>query len=181
MKKYKIIYADPPWTPKISEILGKRWIKINKASPQKHYFTMSVDEISNLNVPSAEQAHLYLWVVNPHIDWGYKVARSWGFEVWQMLTWCKKGLGVGRFQCNTEHLLVCRKGERKGNPFGFTKGTYFMWDRGKHSQKPSIVKKLIVEWSGDLPRIELFAREKTEGWDVWGNEVESDIDLEANP
>lgn len=47
----------------------------------------------------------------------------------------------------------------------------------KHSKKPAIVRDKIVQLFGDLPRIELFARQKTEGWDVWGNEVESDIVL----
>ena len=47
-----------------------------------------------------------------------------------------------------------------------------------HSQKPQEVREKIVELLGDLPRIELFAREKTDGWDVWGNEVECDIDME---
>lgn len=51
--------------------------------------------------------------------------------------------------------------------------------RGKHSQKPAIIRERIVQLVGDLPRIELFARQKTEGWDVWGNEVESDIKLES--
>lgn len=178
MNKYQIIYADPPWQPRISKILGNKWVKINKSSPQKHYSTMSVKEISELNIPFAEQAHLYLWAINPHIDWGYEVARAWGFEVWGILTWCKNGLGTGRFQSNTEHLLVCRKGKRQNNPFGFTKGTHHNWKRGYHSEKPDIVRDLIVQWSGDLPRIELFARQKTNGWDVWGNEVESDIELE---
>mgnify|MGYP000773360492 FL=1 len=48
----------------------------------------------------------------------------------------------------------------------------------EHSKKPAVVREKIVELVGDLPRIELFAREKTKGWDVWGNEVESDIELE---
>lgn len=68
-------------------------------------------------------AHLWLWVLSQHIDWGYMVARAWGFEPLQTLTWCKPGLGVGRFQCNTEHVLLCRKGGRHGNPFGPTNGT----------------------------------------------------------
>ncbi|KKK66984.1 hypothetical protein LCGC14_2958600, partial [marine sediment metagenome] len=134
-KKYQVIYADPPWTPKISKILGKKWTGMNKASPQKHYNTMEVAEICKLNVPSATQAQLYLWALSPHVDWGYKVAEAWGFEIWQILTWCKPGLGTGRFQCNTEQLLVGRKGSRKDFPFGRTGGTYFDWPRGKHSCK----------------------------------------------
>ena len=42
----------------------------------------------------------------------------------------------------------------------------------RHSQKPDVVKDRIVELCGDVPRIELFARQSTKGWDVWGNEVE---------
>ena len=49
--------------------------------------------------------------------------------------------------------------------------------RKKHSSKPICIKNDILRLFGDLPRIELFAREKTEGWDVWGNEVESDINI----
>ncbi len=49
--------------------------------------------------------------------------------------------------------------------------------RSRHSEKPDEVRKRIIQLCGDVPRIELFAREKKEGWDVWGNEVESDIDL----
>jgi N6-adenosine-specific RNA methylase IME4 len=55
--------------------------------------------------------------------------------------------------------------------------TWIEHKRLRHSQKPQIFRDLILKASGDLPRIELFAREKTPGWDVWGNEVESDIQL----
>ena len=52
-----------------------------------------------------------------------------------------------------------------------------MSPRERHSKKPDEIRNRIVELFGDLPRIELFAREKTSGWDVWGNEVESSIRL----
>lgn len=48
---------------------------------------------------------------------------------------------------------------------------------GTHSQKPKQIRDEIVKLFGDLPRLEMFARVKTEGWDVWGNEVESSIKL----
>lgn len=47
----------------------------------------------------------------------------------------------------------------------------------EHSKKPDVVRERIIELAGDLPRIELFARQKHDGWDVWGNEVPCDIDL----
>lgn len=109
--KYRTIIADPPWTPTLNAGHPSY-----KAGPQRQYRTMSVRDICSLKVPAAKQAHLWLWVVSQHVDWGYEVARAWGFEPWNMLTWTKPGLGVGRFQCNSEHVLVCRRGPRHGNP-----------------------------------------------------------------
>lgn len=50
----------------------------------------------------------------------------------------------------------------------------------QHSEKPNEVRERIVTLMGNLPRIELFARQKVSGWDSWGNEVESDIDLKGD-
>ena len=51
----------------------------------------------------------------------------------------------------------------------------------EHSRKPEQAREKIVELMGDIPRIELFAREKNKGWDVWGNEVDSTITLHEIP
>lgn len=177
MKKYQTILADPPWEPSISKILGQKWTHINKASPHKHYNVMPVEEICSMHIPSAQQAHLWIWALNQHVDWAYQVARAWGFEPWQMITWCKPGLGTGRFQCNTEQVVLCRKGSRHGNPFGMTNGTWFQWPRGVHSLKPNAFYDL-VERVSPAPYLELFARFKRLGWDSWGNEVDSDINIE---
>ena len=96
---YSTVVADPPWT----HALGSTWATAttDKARPQKHYQTATLDEIISHQPPTAKQAHLWLWVLPQHIDWGYTVARAWGFEPQQTVTWAKPGLGVGRFQCNT--------------------------------------------------------------------------------
>lgn len=169
----RTIVADPPWTPAISTILGPLWTAKNKASPQKHYEVMTVEEICGIQPPAAEQAHLWLWVLNQHVDWGHQVAEAWGFQVWQMLTWCKPGLGTGRFQANTEQVLLCRKGNRQGNPFGMTHGTWFQWPRSSHSTKPNAFYDLVEQVSPG-PYLELFARRRRLGWDAWGNEVDHD-------
>ena len=130
---------------------------------------MSVDEIKAIQVPSAKQAHLWLWVLTPHVDWGHEVARAWGFAPITMLTWCKPGLGVGRFQCNTEHVLVARKGSRHGNPFGKTGGTFFHWQRGRHSEKPQAFFDLVERVSPG-PRLEMFSRAVRPGWDGHGDQ-----------
>lgn len=178
---FRCIVADPPWTPAMSMINSSSSgvQKIGKPNPQNLYPTMSVDEICALSPPSAEQAHLWLWCLNQHTDWGHKVAIAWGFQVLQMITWCKPGLGTGRFQCNTEQVLICRKGPRQGNPFGMTGGTWFNWPRGRHSEKPDVFYDL-VERVSPAPRLEMFARTRRLGWAAWGNEVASTIEITTN-
>lgn len=171
IKLYKTIVADPPWQPTMAIVNSPAsGVGAPKASPQRHYTTLSVEEICHMVPPSEKQAHLWLWVLSPHIDWGYHVSRAWGFEPLQTITWCKPGLGVGRFQCNTEHVLLCRKGSRQGNPFGMTHGTHFSWPRGCHSEKPDEFYDLVQSVSPG-PYLEMFARRFRAGWMVTGNEV----------
>lgn len=164
----RTIVADPPWTP----ALGASWATrfTDKARPQAQYQTLSVDEIIALKPDSAPQSHLWLWVLNQHVDWGYQVARAWGFEPAQMLTWCKPGLGVGRFQCNSESVLLCRKGSRHGNPFGPTGGTHFNWPRARHSEKPDAFYEL-VEAVSPPDYHEMFARRNRRGWSQMGDQL----------
>ncbi len=175
---YRTIVADPPWTPNLGGTWGAR---TDKGRPQRFYDVMSLQDIAALQVPAAGQSHLYLWCLTQHVDWGYYVARAWGFEPVTLLTWCKRGPGVGRFRCNTEHVLVARKGSRHGNPFGqggrhsqATDGTYFDWPRGRHSAKPAAFYELVERLSPG-PYLEMFARDRRLGWDAWGNEVDSDV------
>jgi len=178
VKKYKTIVADPPWLPS----LGATWKEaVGKPRPQNVYQCLSVAEISAFKIPSENQAHLYLWCLSQHADWGFSVARAWGFDPVTMLTWIKPGLGVGRFQCNTEQIIIARKGPRQGNPFGFggrnasaTGGTAFNWARGRHSEKPAEFFKMVEKISPG-PFLEMFARKPRVNWDIWGDEVVSDV------
>lgn len=172
VERYKTVVADPPWTPELGATWATRFT--DKARPQKHYETLTVEQICELKPPTEPQAHLWLWVLNQHVDWGYRVAEAWGFKVWQMVTWCKPGLGTGQFQCNTEQVLVCRKGPRHGNPFGATGGTWHQWPRGRHSAKPREFYQLVERCSPG-PYLEMFARENRLGWECWGNECEPDL------
>ena len=167
-KKYNIIYADPPWQYKRNG--GK--------SAESIYNVMDLDDIKNMPIQdiTEDQAHLYLWVTNPMIKEGLEVCESWGFEYKTMLTWVKTYkdgtpvMGMGYyFRGCTEHIIFGVKNKKLCNNKS-TKNIVFSNQR-KHSQKPNEVRDLIVNSSGDLPRIELFAREQTEGWDVCGNEV----------
>lgn len=176
--KFPCIVADPPWWPSLHRNTVGRTIGKYRAGPQRYYPLMEVEEIAALRPPSASKSHLWLWVLNQHVDWGYQVARSWGFEPQQMLTWCKPGLGIGQFQCNTESVLLCRKGGPSDNAFGKTGGTWFQWPRGRHSEKPADFFRLVESVSPG-PRLEMFARTKRDGWHAWGNEVAKDIEIES--
>ena len=167
-KKYNIIYADPPWQYKRNG--GK--------SAESKYDVMSLDAIKDLPVNniSEDNSHLYMWVTNPFISEGLEVCKSWGFEYKTLLTWVKTYkdgspiMGMGYyFRGATEHIIFGVKGKKLCNNRN-TKNIFFNIQR-QHSQKPSCVKEIIVKSSGDLSRIELFAREETDGWDCWGNET----------
>ena len=149
-----------------------------RKGPQGYYPTLSLPEICRLAPVTADKCHLWLWVLSQHIDWGYAVARAWGFEPQQMVTWAKPTLGTGQFQCNTEHALICRKGGPVENAFGMTGGTWFDWPRRTHSEKPEEFFTLVEKVSPG-PYLEMFARRKREGWSAWGNEVTNDVDLHS--
>lgn len=175
---FRTIVADPPWEPALHRNTVGRREGPYRAGPQRYYPVMRVDEIAKMRPPSAPKSHLWLWVLNQHVDWGYQVARAWGFEPQQMITWNKPGLGTGQFQCNTESILVCRKGGPVGNAFGKSGGTGFNWPRGRHSAKPAAFFELVERVSPG-PYLEMFARERRPGWFAFGNEVHSDVEIAA--
>lgn len=132
----RTIVADPPWWPRLHANTKGRAAGPYRTGPQRYYRLLTVEQIEAMAPATAKKAHLWLWVINQHVDWGYRVARAWGFEPQQMVTWCKPTLGTGQFQSNTESVLVCRKGGPVGNAFGRTHGTHFTWRRRRHSEKP---------------------------------------------
>jgi len=178
--KYNIIYADPPWKYKES------W---GNGSNEHTYPTMTNSDIEALPVSdiTADQAHLYLWVTNPFIEQGLAVCKAWGFEYKTLITWIKTysngvpEMGMGYyFRGCTEHIIFGVKGKKKVLN-KTTKNMFMEKNPRKHSQKPASTRDLIVASSGDLPRIELFARQQVKGWDTWGNEVPNDINLTPAP
>ena len=174
-KKYNIIYADPAWSYKTWSAKGKE-----KKSPENHYHCMCIEDIYNLPVQDIadDDCILFIWVTYPLLKEGLQTINEWGFTYKTCgFSWIKKnkksdslfwGLGYWT-RANNEICLLATKGK----PKRLSKGVHqVVLDKIKeHSRKPDCVRDRIVELCGDLPRIELFAREKTEGWDVWGNEV----------
>jgi N6-adenosine-specific RNA methylase IME4 len=127
--------------------------------------------------------HLYLWTTNNFLPDALEVMEHWGFEYKTMITWVKDSFGLGQyFRGKTEHVLF---GVRGSQPYKVIDGkrsqgkTAIFAPRIKHSEKPEEMRKMIESVSyGSY--LELFARQKTKNWDVWGNEVENDISLEVD-
>jgi N6-adenosine-specific RNA methylase IME4 len=172
-KKYNIIYADPPWAYKDKALAGKRGACCK-------YNTESKEWIQNLPVQNISDNNciLFMWVTMPKLNECFDIIKQWGFEYKTVgFTWIKKNKvkdtlfwGMGRWtRANPELCLIATKGKIKRMSASVHSVVESKIQR--HSQKPGIVRNKIIQLVGDLPRIELFARQKTEGWDVWGNEV----------
>lgn len=144
------------------------------------YLTMTVDEIAALCVGDLADptgCHLYLWTTNTHAEHAWSVARAWGFEPKNLLTWCKppKGMiGFGTFSGSSEFVLYAQRGATVR--LARSERTWWEWSRGRHSRKPDAFYELVERLSPE-PRLELFAREPRRGWSVWGNEVINDVVL----
>lgn len=178
-KKYSIIYADPPWSFSSKELQkygGKRFTSI-----EKHYQTQSKNWIKSLPVLdiTASDCALFLWSTDSHLKEAIETIESWGFKyitiafVWEKLT--SLGKTVANLGAWTmKNYEICLFGT-KGTMLKYKKTNNIYQkvaaERTVHSKKPDKVRKNIEELFGDLPRIELFARQHTSGWDVWGNEV----------
>ena len=170
--KYKIIYADPPWSYKDKALAGNRGVEFK-------YEVMSLEEIKKLSVDKIadEDCCLFLWITFPNLNIVFDVIKSWGFKYKTVaFTWVKKYkngnnfMGMGNWtRANAEVSLLCTKGKPKRISASVRQIIESVPER--HSKKPDIVRDKIVELCGDLPRIELFARETADGWDSWGNEI----------
>ena len=180
--KYKTILADPPWAQNMS---GKYKSRHSRAK-RLPYETMTINEISTMPVKqyADEGCHLWLWTTNQFLRHGYKVVEAWGFTNLVPIHWIKPS-GLGNYFVHRTQTLL----------FGYYKKCQFPLERylpnifyanvqRKHSRKPNESYELIEKVS-PAPRLELFARPlspmfpKRDGWDVWGNEVDSDISMDG--
>lgn len=171
MKKYQIIYADPPW--RYTHAVKNRQI-------ENHYPTMALSEIKAINIPSEKNSVLFLWATTGKLPECLEVMKAWGYEYKSSMVWDKEIIGMGYwFRGRHEFLLVGTKGKFSPPPQPLRVSSVYQEKRTKHSKKPNHIRDLIHKWYPQHLKIELFARQKTEGWDVWGNEVESDINLQT--
>ena len=175
IKKYPIIYADPPWRYSAKKVQG---------AAENHYPTMSIDELCALPVAelAAKDSALFMWATFPQLPEALRLIRAWGFTYKSVaFVWLKKnrksdswfyGLGFWT-RANAEICLLATKGHPKRQTADIHQ--FIISPIEAHSKKPDETRDRIVALMGDLPRVELFARQTSPGWDVWGNEVEPTI------
>ena len=189
MKKYQIIYADPPWSYQDKRTTAGKNNPHGAGGAEKHYRTMSLEEMKALSFQEISDTNsmCFMWATSPQLPVAIELMASWGFKyktvcfVWVKVTndyAMVRGDGIGNYTLsNAEYVLVGSRGKywREDR----TVRQILMHPKMAHSEKPKEIRNRIIRLCGDVPRIELFARQKTEGWDVWGNEVESDIELKG--
>ena len=173
--KYGIVYADPPWR-----------CDMKRGATGNHYPAMSIEEICAL--PVAELADrdsaLFLWASFPQINEAFRVIEAWGFKYKTLaFLWLKQNrkadswfYGMGFWaRSNAEACLLATRGRPKRRCAGIHQSV--ITHTGQHGRKPDEVRERIVQLMGGQPRVELFARQQTPGWDVWGNEADPGITM----
>jgi len=174
-KKYKIIYADPPWQYRVYSQKGQG------RSAENHYHTMNIKDIMALPVDKIadKDCILFLWITFPCLKEGIEVMERWGFKYKTCgFNWVKRNkkkntyfMGLGFWtRSNSEVCLIGTKGQ----PKRVSKSVPQICDARimEHSRKPAEIRERIVELCGELPRVELFARDKVKGWDSLGDEID---------
>jgi site-specific DNA-methyltransferase (adenine-specific) len=179
-KKYSVIYADPPWSYRQHGTGPK-----SRGNAEQHYHTMTTDELCALpvNQLAKEGAACFMWATFPQIADALRVMRAWGFEYKTCaFAWIKKNRkrntnfwGMGAYtRANVE---ICLLGVKPGFKAADQIKSHSVHQVIEspiqaHSVKPDETRHRIVELLGDVPRIELFARQRVPGWDAWGDEIE---------
>ena len=176
MKKYNLIVVDPPW--QIKKIKSKQ--RPNQISMD--YPMMTLDEINFLKIKdiSEDNSWCFLWTTQKYLWESKSILESWGFNylatmVWQKTYGISAGMPLYGFRWNCEFILIGRRGKHKMFPRNKLIPFVFQAENVRHSEKPQKFYDLIKDL-GDK-RIDIFARKKREGWDSWGNEVDSNIDI----
>lgn len=169
--KYDLIYTDPAWSYKKDT---------GRGVAKNHYDTMPLEDIKNLPVNQLlkKNAIVYMWATFPLLREAFQVGEAWGLEyIGVGLNWIKLNddgtpfIGLGHHtRANGEIALIFKKGKglpRSGKCFS----QVILSKIERHSQKPKKAYKILEELYGDVKRLEMFARHKREGWEVWGNQA----------
>ena len=178
-KKYNVIYADPPWRFSSKEVQRYNG---NRFRPRETVYgreKASIMETWDVKRIAEKDAALFMWSTDAHLEEAIRLMKAWGFKyVTVAFVWSKKTKNgkqastVGAWTMkNCELCLLGTRGRMLKNKRSNCVHQLVEAKRTEHSKKPDCVRTLIIKLFGDMPRIELFARQQADGWDCWGNEV----------
>lgn len=173
--EYDVIYADPPWKFSSRGARGGRYGELD-------YPTMTKKELMAMRVQDvvAENCALFMWSTSAHMPHALEIGEAWGFKYVRIdKIWVKDRPVVGPWgMSDMEPMLLFVKGKMcSEQAVRNQKQAYTASRDGKHSEKPSLFRDLIEERFPDARKLEMFARQVPEGWDVFGNEVENSIHI----
>ena len=171
-QRFNIIYADPPWDYK-GQLQHAGAGNGDSGGAARHYPTVPLTTLKGLDIQriADDDCLLFMWATNPHLDQAIDLGKAWGFK-WATVgfVWDKERVNPGFYtmsQC--ELCLVFKRGKippRRGGARNIRQLVRVM--REEHSKKPSEVRKRIEAMFPGVPKMELFARERTRGWNAWG-------------
>ena len=168
--KYNVIYADPPWK------YGDKLIE-GYGAVEHHYTSMTIQELCELDIKNIvdDNAVLFLWVTSPLLEECFSVIKAWGFKYKASFIWDKIKHNWGHYNSvRHEFLLICVRGTFLPQSKELHDSVISIERSKEHSEKPEYFRKLIEKMYPDSKKIELFARRKTKGWQVWGAEINND-------
>jgi N6-adenosine-specific RNA methylase IME4 len=167
---YDVIYADPPWRYDVAPPISRDAIEV-------HYPTMSLSELQNLSIDNWAKPDcvLFLWSPAPKLIEALQLMASWNFIYRTCAVWDKERAGLGHwFRQQHELLLLGKRGNARCPKRRLVLPSVFVERKREHSRKPDCVRRAIEKMFPNAKRIELFARERHKGWDVWGLEAPSE-------
>lgn len=194
MGPYKLLYADPPWAFRTHAGKNRTPTQKKFREAEDHYPTMSIEEMAALPIEemAAKDAVLAMWIVGSHCDVALDLARSWGFGIFvtDLFYWAKQKLvnadqidmftgdiaappmSMGYYsRKQVEPVWLFKRG--RGLPvMAHDVRQLIVAPRDQHSRKPVQAYQGLERLFGDVPRVELFARNRRAGWDAWGNETD---------
>jgi N6-adenosine-specific RNA methylase IME4 len=162
---FPVLYADPPWRYDFAEDEESRAV-------ENHYPTMTVEEISELEVPGAADGVLFLWATSPKLREALAVVDAWGYEYRTCMVWVKDRIGMGYYaRQQHELLLIGVRGDIPTPAPADRPGSVIAAPRGEHSAKPDRAYELIEQMYPEYGKCELFQRRPRDGWIGWGNQI----------
>jgi N6-adenosine-specific RNA methylase IME4 len=163
MGKYSTIVIDPPWS--YANNSGRQATDYSDVMTLKDVLTFNIGQWVS------DECHLYLWVTDAYVGHVYEVTEAWGFEAKTTLVWVKDRFGMGNYYRHQHELCVfAAKGTKRLARMNAS--TVFHAPVTKHSEKPDAFYELVESCSPG-PYLDVFARRRRPGWDVFGDQIDA--------